>query len=235
MQKLEILAIIPARSGSKGVPDKNIRNLGGKPLMAHSIIQALGSKLINRVIVSTDSRQYADIATAYGAEAPFLRPDRYAQDNSSDWVVFNHALKWLQRFEHYAPDICVHLRPTYPIRDISDIDNAIEMLMRNKDADAVRTIAKSPITPYKMWFIDDEKKNMIFPVMKDEEKEYWNMPRQLLAPAYMQTANVDVVWTKTITEEHSMTGQNIYGLVVEHKVDIDHETEFILAEELMNG
>src|SRR4030042_3642677 len=118
----KILAIVPARSGSKTVLDKNIRFIAGKPLLAPSIEHALASKLINRTIVSTDSPAYAEIAREYGAQVPFLRPTDISQDTSTDLEVFIHALNWLREQEGYVPDICVHLRPTYPIRNVDDID-----------------------------------------------------------------------------------------------------------------
>ena len=120
---MNILAVIPARAGSKSVPHKNIRIIGGKPMLAHSIAHAQKSKYINRIIVSTDSEEYASIAKEYGAEVPFLRPAEYATDTALDYDVFYHALTWLKNREGYEADVVVQLRPTYPIRDVNDIDN----------------------------------------------------------------------------------------------------------------
>jgi len=111
------LALIPARSGSKSLPHKNVREFAGKPLLAHSIDHALAARTIGRVIVSTDSEHYAAIAREYGAETPFLRPAELATDHATDLVVFQHALAWLREHEDWEPDIVVHLRPTYPRRD----------------------------------------------------------------------------------------------------------------------
>jgi len=127
----EILAIIPARSGSKSVKDKNIREINGKPMIAYSIEHAKASKLINRVIVSTDSEQYAAIAREYGAETPFIRPAEYAQDTSLDLEVFEHALSFLEEKEAYVPDMVVQLRPTYPIRYVEDIDKMITQMLED--------------------------------------------------------------------------------------------------------
>ena len=110
---MNILAIIPARSGSKSVVNKNIRLINNKPMMAYSIEHALNSKLINRVIVSTDSEEYAEIARQYGAEVPFIRPAEYATDTALDIDVFRHALTFLKETEGYEADIVVQLRPTY--------------------------------------------------------------------------------------------------------------------------
>ena len=119
---MEILCLIPARSGSKSLVDKNIKLLNNKPLLSYSINQAKNSKHNMRIIVSTDSRKYADIANEYGAETPFLRPDEISQDDSTDYEFIKHAIEWLNVNESYYPDIILQLRPTQPARKISDID-----------------------------------------------------------------------------------------------------------------
>ncbi len=150
--KPAVLALIPARQGSKSILHKNIRSIGGKPMLAYSIEHALAAKRVTRTIVSTDSPYYADIARSFGAEVPFLRPDAISQDHSTDLEVFAHALNWLREHENYVPDICVHLRPTYPVRNPADIDRMIEILESDPTLDAVRSVAESPETPYKIWF-----------------------------------------------------------------------------------
>lgn len=152
---MEVLAIIPARSGSKSVIDKNIRIVAEKPMLAWSIEHAKASRLINRVIVSTDSERYADIAREYGAEVPFIRPAEYATDTALDIDVFRHALNWLAENEGYHPDIVVQLRPTYPKRNPKDIDAMIEMLANAPEADSVRSVALAGEVPYKMWVLPD--------------------------------------------------------------------------------
>ena len=109
-RNLKILAIIPARSGSKSIKDKNIISYKGKPLIYHSIQIALKSKLINRVIVSTDSKKYANISKKFGAEVPFLRPKKISKDNSSDSEWIFHAIDYLIKKEKYYPEIIVHLK-----------------------------------------------------------------------------------------------------------------------------
>ena len=214
----EILAIIPARSGSKGIPHKNIYNFNGKPLIAHSIEQACNCSEINRVIVSTDSEEYIEISKKYGAEAPFIRPQSIANDSSTDFEVFEHALNYLVEKEKYRPDIIVHLRPTYPTRRIVDIKNAIKMLSKDKSLDSVRSIVESIETPYKMWLIENEYelKNII-----SNGKESYNMPRQSLPKTYIQNACIDVVRFETIMLKHSMTGNKIGGYIMDKNEDID--------------
>jgi CMP-N-acetylneuraminic acid synthetase len=112
----EVLALIPARGGSKGIPRKNIRDFSGYPLIAWSIAAAKQSELVTRVIVSTDDEEIAAVARAWGAETPFLRPAEFAEDKTTDLPVFVHALAWLAENENYRPDVVVQLRPTSPIR-----------------------------------------------------------------------------------------------------------------------
>lgn len=223
----EILAIIPARSGSKSVKDKNIRMMNGEPMIAYSIQHALESKKITRTIVSTDSDYYAEIAKKYGAEVPFIRPKELASDESLDIDVFEHALKLLKEKENYVPDIVVQLRPTYPIRDVNDIDRMIEMLEEDENADSVRCIAPSKEIAYKMWRKKED--GQIYPILSDITEGY-NMPRQKLPQIYYQNACIDVMRTKVIVEKHSMSGDKILGYEMSHNFDIDTEEEFLLAE-----
>ncbi len=227
----EVIAIIPARSGSKSVRDKNIRIMNGKPMIAYSIEQALQSKMIDRVIVSTDSELYRDIAIAHGAEVPFLRPAEISGDYSLDIEVFEHAIKWLKENEDYTPDICVQLRPTHPIREIKDIDAMIQMLIDDMDADSVRSISPAKQTPYKMWLADESGE--LSPVATCDVSEAYNAPRQKLPKAYMQNACIDVMRSKTITEKHSMTGDKILGYKMNYDFDIDTEQDFLNAEQFM--
>lgn len=225
-----ILAVIPARSGSKSVPHKNIRKINGKPMMAYSIEHAQKSKYINRIIVSTDSMEYAQIAKEYGAEVPFLRPAEFATDTALDYDVFNHVLTELKKQENYEADIIVQLRPTYPIRDEKDIDSMIEMLINDKDADSVRSIAKAKEIPYKMWL--DGENGEIIPLITDI-KECYNMPRQQLPTVYYQNACIDVLRPRCVINGHSMTGKKILGYKMDKNYDIDTEEEFKTAEEYL--
>lgn len=226
----EVLAIIPARSGSKSVKDKNIRLINGKPMMAYSIIHALQAKCIDRVIVSTDSEEYAEIARKYGAETPFIRPEEYAADTSLDIDVFKHALEYLEKSEGYSSELVVQLRPTYPIRKISDIENMIEYMKNNPDVDSMRCIAPAKEIPYKMWFKGND--NLILPIMTDIA-ECYNMPRQQLPKVYYQNACIDVIRTNTILNKHSMSGEKIAGYEMDENFDIDTEEDFKLAEKYL--
>lgn len=217
--KHHVLAIIPARSGSKTIPHKNIREINGRPMLAYSIDHALKSKRITRTIVSTDSHKYAEIARQHGAETPFLRPAEISQDFSTDLEVFEHALRWLQENENYTPAICVHLRPTHPVRDPAQIDEMIQILIDNDHIDSVRSVVLSPETPYKMWFRRDD--GLLYPVIQTDIHEAYNMPRQALPQTFLQNASVDVVRSEVVTGKHSMTGERIFGYVMESCFDID--------------
>lgn len=226
----EVLAIIPARSGSKSVKDKNIRMINGKPMIAYSIEHALKAESVTRVIVSTDSEQYAEIAKEYGAEIPFIRPAEYATDTSLDLEVFEHALSFLKEKEGYEPDIVVQLRPTYPIRDVKDIDEMVKMIQQDDTIDSIRCIAPAKEVAHKMWYKDEN--NQLSPIITDIP-ECYNMPRQQLPKVYYQNACIDVIRTSVITDKHSMSGSKIIGYEMEHNFDIDTEEEFLKAADYL--
>ena len=228
----KILAIIPARGGSKGIPRKNIVNLCGKPLIAYSIEQALASKWINRVIVSTDDEEIADIAREYGAEVPFMRPEEFAHDLSPDIDVFRHALKWLETNEGYVPDIVLNHRPVCPIRKVETIDRAIELLMNTPGADSLRSVCTPTQTPYKMWRIVD---GYMKPLLRLQGvAEPFNLPRQVLPEVYWQIGYVDMVRTEVIIKKGKMSGDKILPFIIEEEwVDIDYPEDMVEAEKLL--
>jgi len=223
----EVLAVIPARSGSKGVPHKNIRPFRGLPLLAHSVIRARESALVTRTIVSTDSADYARIGRQFGAETPFLRPAGISGDLSSDLEVFLHALEWLEREEGYQPDLCVHLRPTYPLRSVTDIDAMIRVLLDNPHFDSARSVALTPDTPFKMWFRD--ACGALEPVVTGAIPDAHSLPRQALPPVFLQNACIDVVRSRVLREQRSMTGDRVYGYLMHDNFDIDSAHHFQTA------
>ncbi len=232
---MKILAIIPARSGSKGLPGKNIKPLLQHPLLAYSILAAQQSKLINRITVNTDSEQIAEIAKNYQAEIPFIRPAELAQDASTDLEVFKHQLEWMKNTEEYAPDIVVQLRPTSPVRFANWIDEAIEKLV-SSDADSIRVVTESPLTPFKMWLINNNNDGAMEPLVSVKNiSEPYNQPRQSLPIVYWQIGTLDVIKTKTILEDSSMSGKKILSYIVDKKyaIDIDDVASFYKAEELI--
>lgn len=231
--KEKILAIIPARGGSKSIPRKNIRDLAGHPLIAYSIAAARQSEQVDRTIVSTDDEQIAEIARRYGAEAPFLRPGHLALDDTPDLPVFQHALEWLVEHERYQPEVVVQLRPTSPVRPVDCVDHAIETLLSNEAADSVRGVVPSGQNPYKMWRLDES--GQLKPLLTDEFEEPYNMPRQELPVTYWQTGHIDAIRTATILEKGSMTGKAILPLLIDprYTIDIDTERDWQRAEQMI--
>lgn len=231
----EILALIPARGGSKTIPRKNIRPFAGHPLIAYSIAAGLASELVSRVVVSTDDPEIAAIARSYGAEAPFLRPAELSQDHTPDLPVFQHALEWLAENEGYRPEIVVQLRPTSPFRRVRHIDQAVYRLLEHPEADSVRTVCVPFQNPYKMWRIDAQ--GFLQPLLSGEFPEPYNMPRQLLPEVYWQTGYVDAAWADTILQKGSMTSERILPLVIEPSewIDIDSPDDWRRAERLLES
>ena len=231
----EILALIPARGGSKGIPRKNIRSFAGYPLIAWSIAAGLQANSVSRVIVSTDAEEIAAVARQYGAETPFMRPHELAQDRTNDLPVFEHAMKWLEDIEGYKPEIVVQLRPTSPIRPKDCVDVAVRILIENPDADSIRGVVPAGQNPHKMWRFNGYDKPMR-PLLEVEGiSEPYNAPRQILPPVYWQTGHIDVIRTSTITRKHSLTGSVVYPLVIDarYTVDIDTPADWAKYEALV--
>ena len=231
----QVLALIPARGGSKGIPRKNIRTFAGHPLIAYSIAAGLQAETVTRVIVSTDDAQIAEVARQYGAEVPFLRPPELAQDETTDLPVFEHALRWLAEHEGFLPDIVVQLRPTSPVRPRGLVDEAVRLLLAHPEADSVRGVVPAGQNPYKMWRIDPQS-GWLRPLLTLEGvAEPYNAPRQSLPPVFWQTGHIDAIRTQTILEKHSMSGQSILPVKIDprYTVDIDTLSDWQRAEWLV--
>ena len=231
----EVLALIPARGGSKSIPRKNIRPFAGHPLMAYSIAAGLAAETVTRVIVSTDDDEIAGIARQFGAQVPFIRPPEFSQDDTPDLPVFQHALDWLAEHENYQPEIVVQLRPTSPFRRVWHINQAVNRLIEQPDADAVRTVCIPFQNPFKMWRIN--KDGLMRPLMEIDFPEPYNMPRQSLPDVYWQTGYVDATWADTITGKYSMTGDRILPLIIDPSewIDIDSPDDWRRAERLLES
>lgn len=219
--KPEVLAIVQARGGSKGIPRKNIRDLGGYPLIAYSIAAALASSAVTRLIVSTDDLEIAEVSRKYGAEVPFTRPAELATDDAQDFPLFEHALAWLNTHQNYVPQVIVQLRPTSPLRPKGLINEAVKLLWDDPKADCVRSVIPSQQNPYKMWRRGERYLN---PLLGDEFAEPYNMPRQRLPKTYWQTGHLDVIRYETIVEKHSLTGARVLPLMIEPKYCTDIDT-----------
>jgi len=238
--KKKIVALIPARGGSKRLPNKNILPLSGQPLISHSIKSAKASKYIDRVIVSTDSEAIAQVCRKSGAEVPFLRPQEIAGDKTSDYPVIAHALNWLEKEEKYFADIVVWLRPTVPLREKDLIDRCIETIVQ-KNTDSVRSVRNvGRFHPY--WMLKVGKNGLAQSFLKGKtiDKYYQH---QLLPELFEHDGYCDVTLSKNINRRclPSQTLKGMYGkkmaVVINHDgrpvVNIDTREDFRLAEVLM--
>ena len=228
-----MLGVVGARAGSKSIPDKNIKPLLGKPLMAWVIEAAKKSKYLTRLILSTDSEKYAKIARGLGIEVPFIRPKKYATDKADDIAYLTHAVGWLEKHENWRADIVVRLIPTTPLAKTKSIDACIKLLIDDPRATSARTIKPAPKHPYKLWKIVRDELKPFIPKKITGFDEPSNMPRQALPAAY---SHVDVIAVRnhTLTRNRLLTGKRIrYHLIDKESIDIDSEVDFLLAEILL--
>jgi CMP-N-acetylneuraminic acid synthetase len=216
----EVLALIPARGGSKSIPRKNLAMMAGHPLLAWSIAAARESARVTRIVVSTDDEEVRETALRYGALVPFLRPADLAQDDTPDLPVFQHALTWFAREWGYRPEVVVQLRPTSPLRPCGLVDEAIALLEAHPEADSVRSVTAPTQNPYKMWRIEGP---YLRPLVDEGIVEAYNMPRQRLPQTYWQTGHLDVVRRATLLKG-SMSGGRILPYVVEPRFALDIDT-----------
>ncbi len=219
----EVLALIPACGGSKGIPRKNIRPFAGHPLIAYSIAAALQAETVTRVIVSTDDQEIAEVARHWGAEVPFLRPAELAADRTTDLPVFQHALNWLAEHGNYHPEIILHLHATSPVRPRGFIDQAVRLLQEHPEAECVRSVVSPGQNPYKMWQIEPQSGCMIPLLTVPGISEPYNTPRQLLPAVYLQTGHVNAIRPAAILQG-SMTGKGILPMMIDARYEVDMDT-----------
>ena len=217
---VQILCIIPARSGSKGIKNKNIMDFNGKPLLAWSIEQAQKCNYKMKIIVSTDSQEYADIAIKYGAEVPFLRPSEISNDLATDFEFINHCVNWLKTNENYSCDIILQLRPTSPTRNVEDINKAVELFIENRNKfDSLRSVIPFEKSPFKMYSLND---NNLIPLFNEVNgiKEPYNQPRQILPQFYLHNGYIDILNT-TILNDNTISGKNILPFIMDDNNNLD--------------
>ena len=235
MNKPKILGIIGARSGSKSIPHKNIKPLLGKPLMAWIIEAAKRSKYLTRVVLSTDSPEYAEIGKKYGAETPFLRPAEYATDTASDIDYLTHAVRWLEENEGWVPDIVLRLPPTTPLCTTASIDACIEHLLNDSETTSARTITTASKHPYKLWKISGEVLEPFVPKEWSGLKEPSATARQFYNVNAYSHVDVIAVRRDILMNDGLLTGKKTkyHMLKKMDAVDIDTEYDFLVAEELL--
>jgi len=223
-----IYGIIPARGGSKGLPGKNIRLLGGYPLIAYSIVSSRLVKGISRTIVSTDSPEIVSIARKYGAEVPFLRPAELSGDRSPDidWVL--HVIDWLQQNEKKTPDYFVHLRPTTPLRNPVIIEQAIQAIRSCAEATSLRSGHPAAESPFK-WFLRDGQ-GFFKGILPEYSNDFINAPRQLFPTVYIPDGYADVLKPSFIMESRTLLGNKMLGFVSPVCTEVDTAEDFKFLE-----
>jgi len=224
MAKPNIVALIQARGGSKGVPKKNIRSLGGFPLIAYSIIACKLAKLIERTIVSTDDEEIAAVARKFGADVPFMRPAEFAQDDSTDMEVIQHAIDWFEENEQYAPEYWMQIRPTTPLRDPDFLNGAVENILSHPEATSLVSVHEIPESPGKMFGMNDGYLHGLCPM--DPRPEYFALPRQAFPPAYFGNGYVDIVKTQTSKHYNSCYGPRMLAFKTPDTGEVDVESDF---------
>lgn len=227
------VALIPARSGSKRLIDKNIRPLGAHPLIAYSIRSALESGVFSDVLVLTDSDRYAAIARHYGAAIPFLRAAEISGDKSPDieWVEFT--LRTLaERGETF--DCFSILRPTSPFRTAETIRRAWALFLEVKGADSLRAVEKCKQHPGKMWVLRGGWALPLLPLAPEEQP--WHSSQYAALPeVYVQNASLEIAWTRVVTAGRTIAGNAIVPFLTEGNegLDVNDELDWRLAEELL--
>lgn len=229
---MNIVGLIPARGGSKSIPRKNIIQLGDHPLIAYSIAASKSSEQINETVVTTDSAEIAEIATKYGAQAPFLRPAEISKDDSLDIEFFRHYLMYLENNSIKLPDLIVHLRPTTPLRNPEIIDAAVCYMLENEKATALRSAHKTHLTPYKMFYMDGE---FMTPFLQYEGiKEFYNLPRQFFEDCYLPNGYIDIVRPSIIMNSEMLHGEKIKLWITEPVPDIDVLSDYGFAQTVLH-
>lgn len=229
------VALIPARAGSKRVQDKNIRVLGGHPLLAYTVASARASGVFARIVLSTDSEEYGEIGRRYGADVPFLRPSELAGATSPDieWVEFT--LKRL-REEGSGYDAFSILRPTSPFRQPGTIRRAWDLFLSQEGVDSLRAVEKCSQHPGKMWIIRGKR---MFPLLPFGPKEQpWHSSQYPSLPeVYVQNASLEIAWSRVVFDGRTIAGEVIVPFLTQgiEGFDINQPEDWRLAEDLVSS
>lgn len=228
MSTPDIIALIPARSGSKGLEDKNILDLGGRPLLDWTIQACLKADLFRRVIVSTDSPEYASLAVEWGAEAPFLRPPEISHDTSTDYDFVAHALAWLEENDQ-SPLLFAHMRPTTPFRDPKLIPAAVERFEQTVGATALRSVDPMPESAYKTFEIG-ESELLQSVATGSVALDDANQARQVFPTTYRANGYVDVLSVEHIQRQQKIHGDRVVAFVTPPTTEVDSAEEIDYLE-----
>lgn len=225
----EVWALVPARSGSKGVKDKNLRELFGHSILAWSILAAGATPGIDRVFVSTDSPDYMREARRYGAETPFQRPVELASDTATDLEVFEHFLQWASRERNPLPSAVVHLRPTTPMRDPEVLSAAIETAVsRRHEATALRSVHECSESPFK-WFMRDAQGYLVT-LDGSRSLDSANAARQSFPDVFIPNGYVDVIYPDLLLERGRLHGDAVLPYRTPPVIEVDTEVELELLK-----
>jgi len=227
------VALIPARQGSKRVPGKNVRLLGGHPVIAYTIVPALDSRVFTSVIVSTDSEEIAAIARHYGADVPFLRPTQFAGDTSPDIEWVEYTLNELKRAGRQW-DCFSLLRPTSPFRTVATIRRAWSRFMAEQGVDSLRAVEKCAQHPGKMWIVEGDRMSPLLPSKPGTQPAH-STPYQALLPVYIQNASLEIAWTRVVFEGGTIAGNVLMPFLTEgyEGFDINDRHDWMIAERLI--
>ena len=227
------VAFIPARQGSKRVPGKNVRALGGHPVIAYSIVPAIESGVFESVIVSTDSEEIAAVARHYGADVPFLRPSQFAGDTSPDIEWLEYTLNELKR-RGRTWDCFSLLRPTSPFRTPATIRRAWATFTAQEGVDSLRAIEKCAQHPGKMWIVNGSR---MVPLLQGgpADQPWHSTPYQALPPVYVQNASLEIAWTRVVFDRRTIAGDVLVPFVTEgyEGFDINDPYDWMVAERLL--
>lgn len=229
MKDEKTVALIPARGGSKSIPKKNIIDLGGFPLIAYSIAAAKLSKNIDRIIVSTDSEEIAEVAKKYGAEVPFMRPAEFATDTSPAVDAVRHALGWFTQHESNQPEYVVFLNPTTPLRDSQLIDEAIEKIFNSAGATSLRSAHEMSETAYKVFKLDGEFFTGLLPGKPDDH----SLARQLFPATYQPNGYVDILISAFVMNSGQLFGNKILSFITPFTGELDGPEDLNFIEYLL--
>tara|TARA_Y100000992_G_scaffold283298_1_gene232476 strand:+ start:285 stop:980 length:696 start_codon:yes stop_codon:yes gene_type:complete len=218
--KNNVIALIPARSGSKGITNKNIKLIAGKPLLAWSIETCKKSKLIKKVLVSTDSKKYSNIAMKFGADKVIMRPKKLSGDFSTDYEWINHCISSIKNIDY---QIIAHIRPTTPIRKLKDLENAINLFSKSKMS-ALRSVHQMAETAYKSFEV---KKKLLQPLKNiNYDLNKLNMSRQIFPKTYSANGVIDLYKKDFIIKNHKLFGEKVLAFETNYTHEIDNLSEF---------
>ncbi len=227
--KINVIAFIPARSGSKSIKNKNIKKLNGKPLLAWSIETCKKSRYIKEIIVSTDSKKYANIALKYGATKVVMRPKKISGDRSTDYQALIHTIKNLKGLNF---ELIAHIRPTTPLRKSKDIDKAI-VLFSKKNYTSLRSVHEMPESAYKTFEIS--KKKLLKPIcLKKNNMDFFGKPRQNFRKTFAANGLIDIYKKDHLVKKKNLLGQKVLPYITSFTHEIDSIEQFETLNLILN-